>query len=90
MKNITVLQKNINKNDKSSMKFNIIYCVSWAPGNDPRIAAVNSNGELLVWDTEKSKLVAEITPAGHFPIYRVDWNKHNSSLLASGSSENCW
>ena len=56
------------------MRLNVIYSISWAPGNVNRISCVSSSGELLIWDTDKFKLACEIQPGGNAPIYRVDWN----------------
>ena len=35
----------------------IIYCVSWAPGNDDRLVASSSKGPLILWDTKRGELL---------------------------------
>lgn len=71
----------------STIRKFIAYGVSWHPGKEHRIVSVNANGEVLLWDTEKAKLLHEITPGTNSPIYRVDWNPLNPKLIATGSSD---
>jgi WD repeat-containing protein 17 len=69
----------------------VLYGISWAPGDDNRIASVNANGEVNIWDYTKSKLLTTLQVAGqNSPIYRVDWHPTNPALLAVGSTDKAW
>lgn len=78
----------IHTREFSNVRKYVVYSLSWHPGNDNRLVSVNSNGEVLLWNTEKGRLISEITPGTNNPIYRCDWNPLSASLIATGSSDN--
>ena len=78
---------NLNLSSNTNFKQHVIYSIAWCPGNLSKIVSVNSNGEVLLWDTSKGKLLSEILPGSNSAIFRVDWNKNDPTLLASGSSD---
>lgn len=46
------------------------------------------NGEIVLWDFEKLKAISTVKLPGGKAINRVEWNKKNEELIASGSNEN--
>lgn len=71
----------------ASFQKNVIYGICWHPTED-KIASVNANGEVLIWNTEKGRLLADLTPGTNSSIHRVDWNPLSPHLIATGSSDN--
>eukprot|EP00743_Colponemidia_sp_Colp-15_P006499 GILK01006998.1.p1 GENE.GILK01006998.1~~GILK01006998.1.p1 ORF type:complete len:1239 (+),score=161.70 GILK01006998.1:69-3785(+) len=65
----------------------ILYAVSWAPGNDNRLASVSSKGDIFVWDTEKGTVLTSLVVCANKPIYRCDWSSHDPSLITLGTGD---
>ncbi len=63
----------------------IIYSVSWAPGDDTRLATSNANGEVIIWDYVKNKVLCKIQPGSAGQISRVEWHPLMREILACGS-----
>eukprot|EP00294_Goniomonas_avonlea_P015107 CAMPEP_0114549298 /NCGR_PEP_ID=MMETSP0114-20121206/5453_1 /TAXON_ID=31324 /ORGANISM="Goniomonas sp, Strain m" /LENGTH=1229 /DNA_ID=CAMNT_0001733971 /DNA_START=86 /DNA_END=3775 /DNA_ORIENTATION=- len=63
-----------------------IYCVSWAPGDDPRLAISTFSGKIFICDTAKGTIVSAFQ---HHRIqaFRVSWNQHDANLVASTSAD---
>ncbi len=68
----------------------IVYSISWAPGQDTRLVSAHANGDIVLWDYAKNKLMFRFKPGGASPIYRVDWNPLSRDFIAAGSSEGDW
>lgn len=51
----------------------IIYSISWHP-TETKICLVTVNGNLIVYDALKSKMLGSITPAEGQASYKVAWN----------------
>lgn len=68
-------------------KYNPVYGISWSPDSN-EVVTVHSKGEIILWDCEKGKMLSSLRP-GKSQIFRVDWNKLSSNLIASGSAEGC-
>jgi len=65
----------------------IIYGVSWHP-HSTKLAAVTVNGNCLIYDALKGKLLSHCTPREDTPSFRVDWNKlEPKSLVMSSKAE---
>lgn len=66
----------------------IIYSVSWSPPPRKWIASCTYTGILSVWDVEprNAKLLSSVK-LHKGPIYRVDWNKKDPTLLATSSAD---
>ena len=73
-------------NSNTEKKLNPVYGLSWSP-NSLEMVTVHLNGDVILWDCEKSRLISSIKPGGGSPIYRVEYNKLKPDLIASGSSE---
>lgn len=74
-------------NSNTEKKLNPLYGLSWSPKNN-EIVTVHSNGEMALWDCDKNKLLSLVKPGKGLAIYRVEWNKIKTDLIASGSTEN--
>ena len=68
----------------------IVYCISWAPGDDVRLISSHANGDIVVWDYTKNKLLFKFRPGSEGPIFRVDWNLNNKEYITCGSTEGNW
>ena len=77
------------KPQSKEMYSSIIYCLSWAPMDD-RIISSHNNGDVIIWDSTKGKVLSKITSEDTSPIYRIDWNKLDDSLVAFGSTKGIW
>jgi len=91
MKQISSMSQPIAKKfDSKDSGSRVVYCLSWAPGEDSRFATSHPFGDVNVWDYQKGKIVAKIHPGGDGSIYRIEWNQQNSQYIACGSSDNLW
>ncbi len=52
----------------------IIYSISWHP-TDTKIPLFTVNGNLIIYDALKSKLLSSITPIEQFGAFKVAWNQ---------------
>lgn len=65
----------------------VVYSVSWAPGEDSRLATSNAAGEVIIWDYVKNKVLSRVQPGGYGQMSRVEWNQGRKELLACGASD---
>ena len=71
---------------QAKMDKKIIYSISWHP-NETKIALVTVNGNLIIYDALKSKLLAQATPIEDQPSYKVAWNQlQPKHILMSSAS----
>lgn len=73
--------------DREKDDAKIIYSVSWAPGDETKLATSNAIGEVSIWDYIKGKVVAKLQPGEAGQNSRVEWHPTRRDLLACGSFE---
>ena len=89
MKQISTLSQIIpKKGEIQETNARVIYSISWAPGEDTRIATSHASGEITIWDYQKNKVLSKITPGGSAPIFRLEWSQLSPEYVACGSSDN--
>jgi hypothetical protein len=59
---------------QAKMEKKIIYSISWHP-TDTKIALVTVNGNLIIYDALKAKLLSSITPVEQHGAFKVAWNQ---------------
>ncbi|CAG9324590.1 unnamed protein product [Blepharisma stoltei] len=64
----------------------VVYGLAWGPGT--LIAGCTAKGDVLLFDYAKPVLIHRFKPTIEAPIFRIDWNPLDQSLLAVGTSDN--
>ena len=83
--------KLVNVNDttragpQSKEEKKIIYSLTWHP-NDTKVAMTTVNGNLMIFDALKNKMLSHITPHKGEPSFKVAWNKLDPSHLVMSSA----
>ena len=91
MKLITTLSQSVkNKVGNRDDNAMIVYCICWGPDEDTRIASSHANGDIVIWDYKKGKVLSKFRPGGEGPIFRLDWNLLNKEFIVCGSHEGIW
>lgn len=65
----------------------VVYGISWSPKDGSRLVSAHNNGEVIMWDAAKGKVLSKIRSEACKQIYRVDWNTQSEDLIAFGSTE---
>jgi len=68
----------------------VVYAISWDPRDGTRLVSSHNNGEVMMWDLVKGKVLSNIKSEDCKPIYKIDWNKKNEDMIAFGSTEGIW
>jgi len=87
MQCIANLYKQIQNENVQTRNINIVYSVTWAPGDTNQIVGVSSKGEVRLWDTIKGKLLSEISPGLSQAIYWAHWSTLNPTFIAVGHND---
>lgn len=80
----------LNLSSMTNFKEHVVYSIAWSPTSKDRLISTNSNGEIILWNVATGKLLSEICPGSSSAIFKCDWNKLDSTYLASGSSDSYW
>jgi len=86
----TMKMLTINNTHRNSPQANkpkkIIYSISWHP-TEPKIAVVTINGNLMVYDALKAKLLSHICPYENSPSFKVAWNHLEPKNILMSTSQ---
>jgi hypothetical protein len=61
--------------------------LSWHP-TETKVAMATVNGNLMIYDALKAKLLSHITPFEGHPSYKVAWNQLNPKYILMSSAAN--
>ena len=79
MKLTTVCDTSISGPQAKAQK-KIIYSISWHP-HDQKLALCTVNGNCIVYDAPRAKLLSSITPHNQQACFKVAWNQLNPALI---------
>jgi hypothetical protein len=72
---------------QSKCEKKIIYSLSWHP-TETKVAMTTVNGNLMIYEALKAKMVSYITPIEGHASYKVAWNQLNPKYLLMSSARN--